>query len=161
MKKLTLIRHAEAANPSFNQTDFDRSLTAHGQWQTVNMAKLLTKQGFQFDQMFSSSAQRALSTAHNIYDALSSHQQTITEEMQLYNIGIEQLYRFIEIIDDNINHAVIVAHNPGLSYLLNDLLREHAPSMVPCAVAQLQLNINDWIEVQTGCAQLISYDTPS
>jgi len=160
MKKLTLIRHAEAASANTNQTDFDRSLTERGQFQVDCMAKLLEKQGFNFDQMYCSGAQRAVSTAETIYDVLSPNKLPIREKPLLYHVDLEHLYRFIETIDSAIEHAVLVSHNPGLSYLLSDLLREPIQGMDTCAVAQLQLNINDWIEVQTHCAQLLSYNTP-
>lgn len=160
MKKLTLIRHAEAAPPKGNQTDFDRSLTDHGQHQADIMAKKLKKQHFTFDEMYCSGAQRALSTAQTIYHALSPNQRPIREKSFLYHVNLEYLYRFIETIDNDIEHAVLVSHNPGLSYLLSDLLREPIQNMNTCTVAQLQLNINDWIEIQSNCAQLLSIDAP-
>ncbi|EGG99994.1 Phosphohistidine phosphatase SixA [gamma proteobacterium IMCC2047] len=158
MKKLTLIRHAEAANPTLSQSDFDRPLTAYGQHQAEEMGKLLAEQNFSFDQIFTSTAQRALSTAYRINNILLSNSPSPIEEAQLYNIGADQLYHFIETLDDDISHAVIVAHNPGLSYLLNDLLRTPIQSMSPCTTAQLTLNIDTWVEVQSGCGQLLNYD---
>jgi len=160
MKKLTLIRHAEAAAPKRNQTDFDRSLTERGQRQANIMAKKLEKQAFTFDEMYCSGAQRTVSTAQTIYDALSPNQRPIREKSFLYHVNLEHLYRFIESIDNDIEHAVLVSHNPGLSYLLSDLLREPIQGMNTCTVAQLQLNINDWIEVQSRCAQLLSIEAP-
>lgn len=160
MKTLTLIRHAEAAAPNGKQTDFERRLNERGKCEVEIMAKRLEKQDFSFDQMFCSSAQRALSTAQTIYDTLAPNARPLRDELALYNVDVEQLYRFIETIDSNIHHAVLVAHNPGLSYLANDLLREPIQGMSTCTVAQLQLNINDWIEIQTDCAQLLSYNTP-
>jgi len=160
MKKLTLIRHAEAANPTLSQSDFDRPLTTYGQHQAEEMGKLLAEQNFSFDQMFTSTAQRALSTANTINSALLSSTSAPIEEAQLYNIAADQLYHFIEMLDDDISHAVIIAHNPGLSYLVNDLLRQPLPSMSPCTAVQLQLNILEWVEIHPGCAQLLSHDTP-
>lgn len=161
MKKLTLIRHAQTVAPDHKQTDFDRSLSSRGHHDAETMAKQLEKQHFTFDQLFCSSAQRAMSTAHAFYDRLASNELPLRDEMTLYNIDLGHLYRFIETIDSTIQHAVLVAHNPALSDLLNDLLRDPVQDMPPCAVAQLQLNINDWIEIQTGCGQLLSFDYPS
>jgi len=161
MKKLTLIRHAESAAPRESQTDFDRSLTERGQRQASIMAKRLEKQHFTFDEMYCSGAQRTVSTAQTIYNALSPNQRPIREKSFLYHVNLEHLYRFIETIDNDIEHAVLVSHNPGLSYLLSDLIREPIQHMNTCTVAQLQLNINDWIEIQSNCAQLLSIDAPN
>jgi len=124
------------------------------------MAKLLKKQGFNFDQMYCSGAQRTVTTTEIIYDALSLNKLPIREESFLYHVDLEHLYRFIESIDSDIEHAVLVSHNPGLSYLLSDLIREPIQNMNTCTVAQLQLNIDDWIEVQANCGQLISFQAP-
>lgn len=161
MKKLTLIRHAKTLAPDHKQTDFDRSLSEQGHQDVETMTGRLEKQNFAFDQLFCSSAQRAISTAQVIFGRLASNDLPMRDEMTLYNIDLGHLYRFIETIDSTVQHAVLVAHNPALSDLLNDLLRDPIQNMQPCAIAQLQLNINDWIEIQTGCGQLLSFDSPS
>lgn len=159
MKKLTLIRHGAAEDPSGYKKDFDRPLRKKGLKQATAMAQLLKQQGFQFDQMFCSPAQRALETAQIIYSEADARRPLFADPA-LYTFDTQPLYRFIEMIDDNIEHAVIVAHNPGLSYLASDLLKAPVQGMGTCDAIQMSLNISEWVDIQARCAALLSFNSP-
>lgn len=160
MKTLTLIRHGAAEDPQSYKKDFDRPLRNKGLEQAAAMGDQLRKQGFRFDQMFCSPAQRALETAQIIYDATESSRLLLAKQ-DLYIFDAQPLYRFIEMIDNNINHAVIVGHNPGLSYLALELLQTPIANMNTCTVIQMTLNIDEWIEITPRCAQLLSINNPA
>lgn len=160
MKKLTLIRHGAAKDPLGYKRDFDRPLRKKGLKQASAMGQQLRAQDFRFDQMFCSPAQRALETAQIIYEATESSRPLLLEQ-DLYTFDTQPLYRFIEMIDDKIEHAVIVGHNPALSYLAYDLLPNPISSMNTCTVIQMTLNIDEWVEITPRCAQLLSIDTPT
>lgn len=160
MKRLTLIRHGAADAPLGRQKDFERTLNDQGLLEANAVGQLLRKHSFKFDQMYCSAAQRALTTAQIIYGTLAPNSQPLLAEQALYNSDLEPLYRFIEMLENDIEHAVIVAHNPGLSYLASDLLREPINGMSTCTVVQLQLNIDEWVAVQPHCGQLLAIDTP-
>lgn len=160
MKQLTVIRHGEAGASKGKQKDFARTLNERGLLEASRMAQQLRQQDFNFDQMFCSAAQRALTTAQIIHDALEPNSRPLLADQALYNFDLEPLYRFIEMIDDDIQHAVIVGHNPGLSYLVNDLLRQPIHGMNTGTTVQLQLNIKNWVDIQSRCGQLLTIDTP-
>jgi len=161
MKQLTVIRHGAAGAPQGKKTDFERTLNELGLQEANNIAHQLKLQNFSFDQLFCSPAQRTLATAQIIHATLKPNSRPLLADQALYNFDLEPLYRFIEMIDDNIQHAVIVAHNPGLSYLVNDLLREPVRGMSTCTAVQMQLNIEQWVDIQSLCANLISINTPT
>ena len=160
MKKLTLIRHAKAEDPTLHQKDFDRALSHKGLKQAARIAQQLKEQRFTCDAIFTSTALRALTTARTIGQNTLSAQQTLHETDDLYTFDSEQLYRFIELIDDNIQHAVIVGHNPALSLLLSELVREPVQNMSTCSVAELELAIDEWVDIHPGCAKLLNQLTP-
>ena len=159
MKRLTLIRHG-AATDALEYHDIDRPLNTKGLKQAAVMGRLLKDAGFNFDQMFCSTAQRALSTATIIHGALHPANHSLCPDKALYTFDAKSLYHFIEMIDDRIEHAVIVAHNPGLSCVANDLLTESIREMSTCTILQMQLNINEWIAIKPRCGQLIALNTP-
>ncbi|MEH6357674.1 MAG: histidine phosphatase family protein [Pseudomonadales bacterium] len=160
MKRLTVIRHGEAGAPPQGKTDFERPLNQSGLQEARSIALQLKQDDFNFDQLFCSTAQRTLTTAQIIHQAFEPNNRPLLTDQALYNFDIEPFYRFIEMIDDDIQHAVIVAHNPGLSYLVNDLLRAPVRSMSTCTVIQMQLNIEQWVDIQSRCAQLLTIHTP-
>jgi len=160
MKQLTLIRHGAAASAQGKQKDFARVLNERGRAEAVSIAQQLKQQRFNFDQMYCSPAQRALTTAQIIHDTLKPNTRPLLADQALYNFELEPLYRFIEMIDDDIQHAVIVAHNPGLSYLVNTLLREPVYCMSTCTAVQIQLNIDQWVDIKNHCGQLLTIDNP-
>lgn len=159
MKQLTLIRHGAAKDP-LGYKDFDRPLRKKGLKQAAAMGQQLKAQDFRFDQMFCSPALRALETAQIIYEATECSRPLLTDQ-DLYTFDTPPLYRFIEMIDDKIEHAVIVGHNPGLSYLAYDLLPNPVASMNTCTAIQMTLNINEWVEITSRCAQLLSINNPA
>lgn len=161
MKRLTVIRHGEAGAPPPGKTDFERPLNKLGLHEAHSIAQQLKQNDFNFDQLFCSTAQRALTTAQIIQQAFEPHRLPLHGVPSLYNFNFELLYRFIEMIGDKIGHAMIVAHNPGLSYLVNDLLGRAIPSMSTCTTIQMQLNIKQWVDIQSRCGQLLTIHTPT
>ncbi|MEZ5525741.1 MAG: histidine phosphatase family protein [Pseudomonadales bacterium] len=160
MKLLTLIRHGAAEDPLNYKRDFDRPLRNKGLKQANAMGALLKQLDFSFDQMFSSSALRARETAQIIYEKLAPNSRPLLIEDDLYSFEAQALFNFVELIDDNIEHAVIVGHNPALSYLANELLRDPVPGMNTCTTIQMTLKVETWIEVNRRCAKLISINNP-
>lgn len=161
MKRLTVIRHGEAGAPPQGKTDFERPLNQSGLQEAQSIALQLKQDAFSFDQLFCSTSQRALTTAQIIHQTFEPNSRPLLADQALYNFDLEPFYRFIEMLDDDIQHAVIVAHNPGLSYLVNDLLREPVRSMSTCTVIQMQLNIEHWVDIQSRCGKLQAIHTAS
>ena len=63
MKQLFLIRHAKSSWDSPTLKDIDRPLNERGKKDAPSMAKRLASQKIKLDALFSSNANRALSTA--------------------------------------------------------------------------------------------------
>ena len=161
MKRLTIIRHGEAGAPPRGEKDFDRPLNNQGTQEARNIAQQLKQDDFKFDQLFCSTAQRALTTAQIIHQTLEPNKRPLIAEQALYDFDLEPFYRFIEMIDNDVQHAVIVAHNPGLSYLANDLLHDAVRSMSTCTAITMQFNIKQWVDIQSRCGQLLAIYTPT
>jgi phosphohistidine phosphatase len=160
MKRLTIIRHGEAAAPPQGKTDFERPLNNRGRQEARKVAQQLSHDDFNFDQLFCSTAQRALTTGQIIHQSFEPNKRPLVAVQALYNFDLDPLYRFIEMIENDIQHAVIVAHNPALSYLANDLLGRPVRGMGTCTAIQMQLNIEQWVDIQSRCGQLLAIHTP-
>lgn len=159
MKQLTLTRHAQAKFSNALVNDFERPLSVHGRQEAELMGQQITVNK-PIQQVFSSPAERALSTASIIFQKLDISENDIIADTDLYTFDMEDIYRFIEGIDDSFNSVAIVGHNPALTLLANDLTYTRIDHVPTAGVINIQLNIAEWHETQSGAGQLISFKYP-
>lgn len=147
MQQLILIRHAHALSASAGQADFERELSAHGLAQAQSTGQWLQQQALQVDIALTSPAQRTRQT----FDGLQAGGWSLPAahfEPRLYEATLGML---LAAIEDHI-HAqpaarsmAVIAHNPGLEYLLVHLSdAEHLrwQGMPTAAAAVLRLDEN-------------------
>ena len=159
MKLLTLIRHAKSSHSHVGLTDIQRPLNARGLAAVKLMTDVLKQQDFSYDAVFCSPAARAQETATGLFDGTPLSGKLRTEP-DLYTFDMEALYRFIELIDTDINHAVIVAHNPAITLLANDLAFSGIDNVPTCGIVRLKLAIEDWVDIAAGTGEMIDFDCP-
>ncbi len=153
MKRLTLIRHATSHTSAESGSDHDRPLTEQGLNEASQMASLLAGQGNPPQLILSSSAKRALTTAHIFAEALAYPQQEIELLPELYSAYNTTLINLIQRQDDNLQHIALVGHNPAISEF-SQFLSGTRTGMSPATVIQLQLSITQWCELAENCATL-------
>lgn len=159
MKLLTLIRHAKSSHGHVGLTDIQRPLNTRGLADTELMAGQLRDQKFTCDAVFCSPAVRARETAAGLFRDTASSGKLQTRPA-LYTFDMEALYRFIELIEPHINHAVIVAHNPAITLLANDLAFVDIDNVPTCGIVRFELAIEEWVDIAAGTGELLSFDYP-
>jgi len=161
-KKLCIIRHAHAADPTATTTDFDRPLTLKGKSEAKAVGHFLCKEGYIPSSIISSCALRALSTAKIIASECDYAEHAIVTDPSLYHADIDTILSLIAGVADTHHRLYIVGHNPVLSELVNYLIpaihRSHALS--PCCVAQLELAITHWTDIAAHCGELSHFSFP-
>jgi phosphohistidine phosphatase len=163
MKSLTLVRHANAVKGSAFMNDFDRPLSEAGRQDAATMGQRLAKyiSGHRpIQQVFSSTAERAFSTACIIFQELGVSEQQILAETDLYTFDMEDLYRFIEGIDDSLRSVALVGHNPAMTLLANDLTCSNIANIPTSGIVSIELDIEEWVAVKPGAGKLLSIDHP-
>ena len=159
MKRLTLIRHAKS---DWDNTlpDFERPLNARGERDAPLMAARLAQYYQRPASLLSSPALRALRTATLLARGLGMAEQDIHTEKRLYNASARMLLDCLRASDDRIDHLVLVAHNPGITELANDLTDSRIDNLVTCSVLGAELEIDHWHEARSGCGRVRYYDYP-
>lgn len=157
MKQLTLIRHAKAVHGS---PDIDRALSPRGIFQARWLGTELWTQAFSFDVLFSSNARRTLETAAYLCEELGLPEDTVKAEPDLYSFDGQDLYRYIGRIDEQINHAVIVGHNPAIHWLAQDLTGAVLDKVPTCTFLHIALDIDYWLEAGVGSGDLVEWYYP-
>jgi len=140
MFELLLMRHAKSDWHS-HTADIDRPLNERGAQDALRMGAYLNEEGLVPDCMVVSSARRTQQTAELLLQSFSVPENNIITDRQLYLADSETICDIIELYAGEGQRLLILAHNPGMDYLVSHLasspppLSESGKLMTTCAVA--------------------------
>lgn len=141
-KKLTLLRHGEAAVGMGQSGDLKRKLTQHGRSQLVRLSNLLESEGVNFDYAVSSPALRCLESLEIIN---KEKRIPITEKhLSIYESSVMELLNVITSFDDSYSSVLLVGHNPGLSHLVGFLTGDSSIVFVPGMLVKISFQFSSW-----------------
>jgi phosphohistidine phosphatase len=156
MKQLILIRHAKSSWKQPQLADHDRPLNKRGNRSIERIQRQFGDQTFRVDRLYSSSACRALTTAQRLSPQLSPDADLIVTS-ELYQFDWQPLWQFVIDLDDRLGSVALVGHNPALLQLYNELIADvldRLSRLPTCGVLRLELSIERWSQLSSGCAQL-------
>lgn len=160
MKTLLIIRHAKS-DQSFFGSDFERPLNERGKKDAPEMAKRVLDRNIVIDAFISSPAKRAKKTAELFCETYKKNTADIVFISGLYHAPAREFYEVIKSLDDNHNTIAIFAHNPGISYFVNDLAGDvQIDNMPTCAVFAVQMDINNWKDFAKAKKEFLFFDYP-
>src|SRR5690606_30234485 len=110
MKTLILIRHSKSSW-DHDLIDLNRPLSERGIADAHLLSSEFVAYNFQPDAIFSSPANRALSTCQIFMDTLGLDKNLLTVDKQLYDFGGNQVLRFINSMDAHLQKVMIFGHN--------------------------------------------------
>ncbi len=132
--KLYLLRHGQAASPEGSdwQADHARALTARGQAEIRRLAQRAEQLGFAAEVALVSSATRTQQTA----ELMGLRSFRVMDE--LYNADPGEILGLLRTLPDDCGSAIVVAHNPGISWLAASLMRPaNIPGFSPGTLVEL------------------------
>lgn len=159
MKTLILIRHAKSDWNDFSARDFDRELNARGKRDAPLMGQRLAARDIQPDALVVSTACRAKATARLMTPALSFSFADIDWRDELYLASPSTMKSVIRQTADHIQTLALLAHNPGITELANQLTGTDINNVPTCGVITLDLPVDHWEEVSNN-ASLLDFDYP-
>lgn len=158
MITLLILRHAKSSWDDGSLPDFERPLNERGLRTAPFMGELIKNKGLIPAVIISSPAVRAISTAELVKDSAG-----ITSDIRLddriYEASPQNLVQVISEIDDALNTAMIVGHNPGFEHLIRFLTGDMEP-MPTAALAVVALDITNWHGVRDGTGTLAALYRP-
>lgn len=160
MKKLYVVRHAKSSWADQSLSDFDRPLNKRGFKDAPKMGGVLKKLNILPGIIISSPASRALTTAEIISDKMDYPRKKIKREKRLYHAGVLDIIDIINAQDNSHDSLMIIGHNPGLTHLINTLSDFNLPNLPTCALAGIELFLNDWKAVSKGTGKVFCYEYP-
>ncbi len=129
--KLWLIRHAKSAWGDAGLADFDRPLNARGRRDGPVMAQWLSRQSDPAGWLWTSTAARARATAEFVRQGFALDEARVVALDELYHAGPEQILDVLRRTPPDVASVALVAHNPGLTWLVNALGPEPVTDNLP------------------------------
>jgi len=157
MKYVTFLRHGKAVRPEDSSTDFERHLTQRGQRDIAAATALLARLDPAVDCILSSTAARAAQSAVIAQKVLALSGQIGWCEA-LYLASAEVTLAQIHRLSDEMNHVLVVGHNPGfeeITSLLSCGQPDRSIIELPTATfAFLEIDTERWELVRPGAGLL-------
>jgi phosphohistidine phosphatase len=160
MKTLYLVRHAKSSWKYSDLDDFERPLNKRGHKNAPFMGKVLKKLKATPDLVISSPANRAAMTARIIAAAINYPLKDIRYSATLYELSKNTLTRIVKQIDDSVNKAMIVGHNPTINGLANYIGDQPVGNIPTCGVFCVVLDISSWEKISEHCGRLKFFEFP-
>ncbi len=158
MKQLFLLRHAKSSWKKPQLDDIDRPLNGRGKRACSLMAPHIA--GINLSTVYCSPARRAHDTIKGVAAARLPGDIVWHIEKALYTFDAEEVLHFCQSLDDELASAVIVGHNPALTDLCNDLTRAGIANIPTCGFVEMQLAVDHWRDVISGCGSLQAFLYP-
>lgn len=152
MKTLILMRHAKSSWDNPDLADFDRPLNKRGIEAAPFMGNVLKDKAMIPDVIISSPAKRAKDTAMLVKEACGLSTDIAFED-KIYEASPLSLMYVAAGIDETIETALLIGHNPGMEGFIKALTGK-VESMPTAAVAKIILNIENWYDVSANSGNL-------
>lgn len=164
MKRLGLLRHAKSDWDDMSLRDFDRGLNARGRKGAALMGEHIRQQGDAWNLVLASPAQRVKATLQ-----ASGLTIPVTFDDDAYLADSTTLLQLLSACDPRAEAVLLVGHNPGLQELAlelvppeneNPLFDEVMQKYPTAAFAVLELEIDAWDAIGSGCGRLTHFARP-
>jgi phosphohistidine phosphatase len=166
MKTLYLLRHFKSSWKDKDLEDFDRPLGKRGRRAAELMAGYVARNGIVPTQILCSPSRRTRETLDRMLDSFGGTVPTRFEK-GVYLADASVLLRRLRRLGDTAS-VMIIGHNPGLETLAGSLAgsgeetpRTRLASKFPTgALAVLSAEIQNWRDLEAGCARLDAFVCP-
>jgi phosphohistidine phosphatase len=160
LKDLYLIRHGQAEEQSGNIKDVERQLTSKGYQDASKIGLYLKEKQVQPDIILHSSSARTTETVRRINEQLSVDTDFIESSDDIYEASARILLRIVTDIPAELRSAIIVGHNPGISYLAEYITGSEIGNIEPGGTVHIQIPFTSWSEVSEKNCDFIEYISP-
>lgn len=138
--------------------DFDRPLNKRGKKDAPFMGKMLKEKKVFPDEIVSSPAKRAKTTAE-IFAKEINFTKPILYDDNIYEADGGELKHVLTSLQDKDKVVFIFGHNPGLNMLVENFL-EFNENIPTCGIVELEFDCNKWSEISSENVKFLSFDYP-
>jgi phosphohistidine phosphatase len=153
------MRHAKSSWEKANLSDFDRPLNSRGKRDAPIMGKFLQEQNLKPQKIYSSPANRAITTAKIIAKEVHFN-DSIIEMPSFYHASQEQLLQEINKFDNEAKRVFMFGHNPGFTYLAEYLTNQNFGNIPTSGIVGIQFPFDRWEMISGNTGELLLYEFP-
>lgn len=152
------MRHAKSSWENAGLSDFERPLNERGLRAAPLMGEVIGKNKFEINLIVSSPAERAKQTAVLVKEAAPINGEIVFDE-KIYEASPHRLLEIVSALNNKLESAMLVGHNPGFENLVKILTGE-SEAMPTAALAVIDLDIKNWNETSTRKGTLRNFIRP-
>ena len=145
MKTLLIMRHGKSSWKHKELEDHERPLTKRGLRDSRLMGEVIHEKELIPQVILVSSSVRTTQTAQILCESIG-YQGDITTLDSLYLAESEGYIAELKKLPDSIERAMVIGHNPGLEYLLQELSGRIA-ALSTSVIAFISLSIDHWADL--------------
>jgi phosphohistidine phosphatase len=160
MKTLYLVRHAKSSWKYPNLDDFERPLNKRGRKNAPFTGEILKELKVSPDLIISSPANRAAMTARIIAAKIDYPLENIRYSETIYDFSESALIHVVKQIDDAVNKAMIVGHNPATNGLANYIGDQPISNIPTAGVFCVDIDISSWAKISEHCGKVRFFEYP-
>lgn len=151
MKTIYINRHAKSDWADKDMTDFDRPLNKRGlkdaPVMAARLAERLKTSGDSIDNVFSSTANRAITTCMIFCDVIGWDFEKVEKTRDIYENGSMAVKKIISSMDDNSNSVIFFGHNPHFSDLITYFAGFQSVQLPTCGIVKIDFDVEKWDDV--------------
>jgi len=161
MRRLTLMRHADARWKDAAISDLERSLSRRGAAAAELMARRLLELELVPDLVLVSPARRTQQTAEIVARELALLPRRVQREEALYLATCADLLALVQRTGPRIAHLLVVAHNPGVSELVQHLLpQDERGGLGTAALCSIGFECEGWPGINPAAVRQVQRAAP-
>ncbi|HAQ69531.1 histidine phosphatase family protein [Salibacteraceae bacterium] len=150
MKTLYIARHGKSDWDNLDLNDIERPLKNRGVQNCKEMSEVLRIRKSIPEIIFSSPAVRAYESAKIFADELSLPLDSLKVDGKLYLPDFPTMLKTILYLDNHLQSAMIVGHEPSISSFVNFFIQQPIEKIATASVTALEFNILDWREISAA-----------
>lgn len=158
MKRLILLRHSKSSWSNPDLDDFDRPLNNRGKKDAPFIAEIFNAKLIKLNLIICSGSRRTLQTAELFAHKIKYSSENVIEN-NLYEASALEILDVICHLNENINNVLLIAHNPGITNLVNLLCAEKIVNVPTSGLVGLTYN-GMWKELSEKNCDMIFFEYP-
>lgn len=156
MKQLILVRHAKSSwkHPV---SDRERPLKQRGINDAVKVSKAFSTHKLSIDLIFSSPANRALSTCKLFLEQLNIPESQIQIKEDLYDFSGNSVIEFVKGLDNDLNSIMLFGHNHAFTSIVNTYGDKYIDNVPTSGLVVISFHIDEWKYITLGHTELVMF----
>ncbi len=156
MKTIVFIRHAKSSW-EYDVSDRERPLKSRGNTDAKLVSEKFKSYDFQPDMVFSSPANRALSTCKIFLNTLEISYKKLEIIEDLYDFGGQNVIHFVKSLPEHYSKVMIFGHNYAFTSLVNMLGSAYIDNLPTSGLVKIDFDVTKWSSIENGQSSLVIF----